>query len=111
METKLLNLAVSRLSDELEKLKAEVVELKSQIAILKANKVVNQITPTINHVEQQLDNNVLLDTKEVLSILGVSFNTLTKLVQQGIIKRVQITKKRIRFTKNSITNFIVAKSS
>jgi len=103
METKLLNLAVGRLSDELEKLKAEVIELKSELARVKSNQSVTQVQST---VPNESDKNVLLDAKEVMLILGISFNTLFKLVKQGLIQRIKINERRIRYPKSAITDYI-----
>ncbi len=103
METKLLNLAVSRLSDELEKLKTEVVEFKNELSRFKSIQPTSQVQ---NTVSTESDKNVLLDAKEVMLILGISFNTLFKLVKQGLIQRIKINERRIRYPKSAITDYI-----
>jgi hypothetical protein len=104
METKLLKLAVSRLTDELEKLKEEFIEFKKQNS---NNRFENHNTPSTIPIDV---NSELLDTNEVKTILGVCFNTLQKLVSGGFIKQIRISKRRIKYTKTSILDFIKTQS-
>ncbi|MBI1836433.1 MAG: helix-turn-helix domain-containing protein [Flavobacteriia bacterium] len=104
METKLLNLAVSRLSDELEKLKAEFEEYKKNNTSNKNEVILSQVHTSVSIKDE------LLDTDEVKTILGVCFNTLQKLVRGGLIKQIRISKRRIKYTKASILEFIKSES-
>ncbi len=104
METKLLKLAVSRLTDDLEKLRSEFDEFKKKSS-LNRNEVI--MTPVYS---SESIKDELLDTDEVKSILGVCFNTLQKLVRGGLIKQIRISKRRIKYTKASILEFIKSES-
>lgn len=103
MEIKLLNLAVSRLSDEIEKLRSELTEVKSELTKVKTTQ---PLTSVIGQTLIESEKNVLLDAKEVMNMLGISFNTLYKLVKQGLIKRIKINQRRIRYEKSSIKEYI-----
>ena len=105
METKLLNLAVNSLSNEVDSLKSQLAELTKEFVKFKSNQGLNPIqSPTPEQIEK--GKNVLLDAKEVMVILGISFNTLFKLVKQGLIKRIKINQRRIRYPQSSITDYI-----
>ena len=75
--------------------------------ILRNNYIIHPIVqsqisvPSVESIKSEL-----LDTKEVLSILGVCFNTLKQLVKKGLIKRVKINERRVRYPKSSILDFI-----
>ncbi len=103
METKMLNLAIGKLSDEVDTLKRQVTELLSEVKILKSNISSEQ---EIKEVKVESNNDILLDTKEVMKILGVCYNSLYKLVREGLIKPIKINQKRVRFTKISILKYI-----
>jgi hypothetical protein len=90
METKLLKLAVSRLTDDLEKLRSEFDEFKKQ-SHNNRNESTNQTSSYPLDIKGEL-----LDTDEVKTILGVCFNTLQKLVTSGLIKQIRISKRRIK---------------
>ncbi len=104
METKLLHKLVSQLNDELEKLRAEFEAYKKEQAVTKSIHPIVQSQISVPSVESIKSE--LLDTKEVLSILGVCFNTLKQLVKKGLIKRVKINERRVRYPKSSILDFI-----
>ncbi len=103
METKMLNLAIGKLSDEVDTLKKQVTELLSEVKRLKSNISSEQ---EIKEVKVESNNDILLDTKEVMKILGVCYNSLYKLVREGLIKPIKINQKRVRFTKISILKYI-----
>ena len=105
METKLLHLAVNSLSNEVDSLKTQLVELHKEFARFKSTQGVHQnYNPTPEQIEK--GKTILLDAKEVMVILGISFNTLFKLVNQGLIKRIKINQQRIRYPQSSITEYI-----
>jgi len=99
----MLNLAIGKLSDEVDTLKRQVTELLSEVKILKSNISSEQ---EIKEVKVESNNDILLDTKEVMKILGVCYNSLYKLVREGLIKPIKINQKRVRFTKISILKYI-----
>lgn len=105
METKLLHLAVNSLSNELDNLKTQLAELHKEFARFKNTQGVNQNpNPTLEQIEK--GKTILLDAKEVMVILGISFNTLFKLVKQGLIKRIKINQRRVRYPQSSIAEYI-----
>ena len=105
METKLLHLAVNSLSNEVDSLKTQLSELHKEFARFKSNQGVHQnCIPTPEQIEK--GKTILLDAKEVMVILGISFNTLFKLVKQGLIKRIKINQRRVRYPQSSIAEYI-----
>ncbi len=105
METKLLHLAVNSLSNEVDSLKTQLSELHKEFARFKSTQGVHQnCNPTPEQIEK--GKTILLDAKEVMVILGISFNTLFKLVKQGLIKRIKINQRRVRYPQSSIAEYI-----
>jgi excisionase family DNA binding protein len=104
METKLLSIAVLQLSTQHDKMLAEIEELKNEIKNLKAHHPVDQTTPNPTIVVE--DKSILLDTKEVMEILGICYNSLDKLVKKGEIKRININQRRVRFPRESVNEYI-----
>lgn len=107
METKLLLFAVSKLTDEVEALKLKVAELSDELVKVKEAK---QYIPVEAPAEIDPAKDILIDTKEVMNMLGICYNSLCKLVKQGFIKRVRINQRRMKYSKTSIINFIHANS-
>lgn len=101
MEIKLLMLALNKLSDEHEKLKAEFSDLKAEIVLLKRQPVQSQTS-----VVPDKANDELLDIKEVRNILGICYNSLSKLVREGLLKPIRINQRRIRFSKAGVMRYI-----
>lgn len=99
----MLNLAIGKLSDEVDTLKKQVLELLKEVSRLKSNVSSEQ---EIKEVKVESNNDILLDTKEVMKILGICYNSLYKLVREGLIKPIKINQKRVRFTKISIMRYI-----
>lgn len=104
METKLLHKLVLQLNDELEKLREEFEAYKKEQTESKSNQVIAQTPISVFSVESIKSE--LLDTKEVLCILGICFNTLKQMVKKGLIKRIKINERRVRYPKSSIIDFI-----
>lgn len=105
METKLLQLAVNSLSNEVDSLKSQLAELNREFAKFKSIYGGNpNPPPTPEQIEK--GKTVLLNAKEVMVILGISFNTLYKLVKQGMIKRIKINQRRVRYPQSSIAEYI-----
>lgn len=102
MNTKLLEFALEGLRKEVEKLQAEVKELKEKVNRGNIPTLIKEISPSIE--------NELLDTKEVLKKLGICYNTLQTIIKKGLIKPLKISKRRVRFSKQSVQNYILSLS-
>ena len=104
MEIKMLMLAIGKLSDEVDTLKLKVADLSDELVKVKEAK---QYIPVESPpVQIDITKDILIDTKEVMNILGICYNSLCKLVKQGHIKRVRINQRRMKYSKNSIESFI-----
>jgi excisionase family DNA binding protein len=103
MEMKLLKLAVERLYDQVEKLNGEIAQLKHEMADLRDKQPAVNLTvpPTVMLVE-----NEYLDTKEVQRMLGVCYNTLRKVVDDGHIKPIRINQRRVRYNKADVIRYL-----
>ena len=103
METKLLNIAVMKLSDDLDETKTKLEQALKEIVELKK-------TCSHHSSEEQkpvpVEEDSLLNIKEVLSKLGICYNSLNKLIKQGLIKPIRINQRRIRFSRSSIIQYI-----
>ena len=107
METKILQLAVNNLMDEVEKLKIELLTLKGELELLRKT---NQFACSPEYSQSEVKADELMNIKEVQSKLGICYNSLNKLVKQGILKPIRINQRRIRFSKLSIIRYIEAAS-
>ena len=107
METKLLLLALGKLTDEVEILKLKVADLSDELVRVKD---VKSTIPNESPAQVDPTKDTLIDTKEVMNMLGICYNSLCKLVKQGFIKRVRINQRRMKYSKTSIVNFIQTNS-
>ena len=74
-EYKILQLAVERLMNDLETLKQDHHALRKEVIELRKQ---NRSHPIMIPEEPKVPDTVLLNTKEVLNILGVCYNTPLK---------------------------------
>ena len=102
-EIKILQLAVERLVNELDKLKIEHEALKKEIEKLRKQ---NRSKAVLIQPDPKVSETSLLDTKEVLRILGVCYNTLQKIVQKGLITPIKISQRRVRYSKAKIVEYL-----
>lgn len=100
MDSKLLELAFLKLSEDLTKALNRIDTLEDEVKILKQN---NQ-NPSVE--VKTVDSDELLNTKDVMLKLGICYNSLAKLIKDGLIKPIRINQRRIRFTKSSILKYI-----
>jgi predicted DNA-binding transcriptional regulator AlpA len=100
MDTKLLELAFLKLSEDLMKALTRIETLEGEVKILKQSNQNSSIE--IKTVE----SDELLNTKDVMLKLGICYNSLAKLIKDGLIKPIRINQRRIRFTKSSILKYI-----
>lgn len=100
MELTLIKLSMERILEKVEILEERNHTLESRIAVLEAEGECQ------NSVDSAPLQDELLDTKEVLRILGISYNTLQVIVRKGMIKPIRINQRRIRFASGDIQNYI-----
>lgn len=101
MDNEILMLALNGLKKEVEDLKVELLELKAQLANVKEEPII----PAEKHVGSTMMDE-LIDTKSVLGILGISYNTLQAIVKKGLLIPLRISPKRIRFTRSNVNRYL-----
>jgi len=102
MELKLLKLAVERLYDQVEKLNSELDMLKQEMA--ETRQVTPETVATVPVSTSFADE--YMDAKEVQRTLGVCYNTLRKVVNDGHIKPIKINQRRIRYSKADVIKYL-----
>lgn len=60
----------------------------------------------ISSTAEQIREDVLMDTKEVLELLGISYNTLQAIVRKQLIKPIRINQRRVRYSRKGILAYI-----
>ncbi len=103
MEIKIFQLALNKLMEEVELLKSQNAELKKQFDDFEVQNKSNTVTVP---VEPTVSETVLLDTKDVLRILGVCYNTLQKIVAKGLLIPIKINQRRVRYSKMRILEYL-----
>jgi predicted DNA-binding transcriptional regulator AlpA len=93
--------------EKVEHLESENVRLNERVLKLEKNTSSNVVQQSIEPFKED----VLLDTKEVLSILGVSYNTLRAIIKNKLIAPIRINQRRIRYSKKAIYAYIESKSN
>ncbi len=105
MDSALIKLSIERLLEKVERLEQENLELIQRVNVLE--NVEHSESEKGEAVQKQnAMQNVLLDTKEVLKILGISYNTLQAIVRKKVLVPIRINQRRVRFTRKSLTNYI-----
>ena len=102
IDIKIFQLAFERLIDEVEVLKEQNKQLRIEVDELKNNK---PIFRTIE-LKNTIPDTVLLDTKEVLQLLGVCYNTLQKIVGKGLLTPIKINQRRVRYSKVKLIEYL-----
>lgn len=97
----MVRLAIERMNEEIEKLKTLVEQQQAEMQELRKVPV---ITTTPNLSTSQEDE--YLDSRDVQKILGVCYNTLQKIVKQGLIKPIRINQRRFRYSKMAVMNYL-----
>lgn len=108
IDVKIFQLAFERLITEVDELKKQNSDLRKDLDELKSQEV--KLPQEIPKPEP-VSSYELLDTKEVLKILGVSYNTLQTIVRRGELKPIRINQRRVRYSKIQIIEFIESKQN
>jgi hypothetical protein len=103
MEIKLLKLAIERLHDQVEQLSVEMGKVKEELAEIKKQnpQSFTHDKPTSMNLEDEYIN-----TKDVQQILGVCYNTLRKVVEDGYLKPIRINQRRVRYNKADVIRYL-----
>lgn len=60
----------------------------------------------ISTTKQETREDVLMDTNEVLELLGISYNTLQAIVRKQLIHPIRINQRRVRYSRNGILTYV-----
>ena len=97
---KLLKLSLERLMQKVEWLEKQSEKLSTRLKTLQQK--YDAAAPTT----KQIGEDVLMDTKEVLELLGISYNTLQAIVRKQLIKPIRINQRRVRYSREGILAYI-----
>ena len=101
MDLKMVNLAIGKLSDDLEKVQGQIKEIFIQISLLKMKK---------NEIEKPQilakPDNEFITLQEVRKILKMSRNSILRMIESNLIRPVRLTSRTIRFVKSEIQELI-----
>ena len=101
MELTMIKLAFERMHQEVEELKAKYSVIESKYLELEESIGTNR---SITIEDKKMDE--LIDTKEVLYYLGICYNTLQSIIQKGLLHPIRINRRRVRFSRNSIQEYL-----
>lgn len=101
METKLLKLAVERLTEDVEQLKVEMKWLKN-LFISKLKKMES----FSGSGENLPPEDKLLDLMQVRKVLNVSRNSVLTMVKEGRLRAVRINQRTIRYSRSEVQALI-----
>lgn len=99
MET-MVRLAIERMNEELEKLKEQVRRQQLEIEEMRNAAPAQQLKVAVPMEDE------FIDTKDVQKILGVCYNTLKQIVQQGLLRPIRINQRRIKYSKESVIAYL-----
>ncbi len=100
MEISILKMAMEHLQKEVNQLKEKSQELEQQVSVLLDEK---QSSKNTSLKQEQGD---LLSMKQVLSLLGICYNTLQSIIKKGLIFPIHITQRRVMFRSANIQEYI-----
>ena len=106
MDLALIKLSIGSLLEKVEHLEEENQEFKARIDKLEEKSISSPVTDEIKEKKED----VLIDTKDVLSILGISYNTLRAMVRRNLLYPIRINQRRVRYSKRAIYDFIASRS-
>ena len=110
MDSALIKLSIERLLEKVERLEKENSELKQRIEAVENKAPLEQKENTVIEIVQERED-VLIDTKEVLQILGISYNTLRAIIRRKLILPIRINQRRVRYSKKAIREFIESRKT
>jgi predicted DNA-binding transcriptional regulator AlpA len=102
MNLKLIELVLDGLASKIEIIEMRNSEMAERLEKLEAG---TPSVPKEDCKEIALEDS-LIDTKEVLEILGVCYNTLQTIVGKKLLNPIRISPRRIRYSKKDVLNYI-----
>jgi len=96
----MVKLAIERMHEELERLKGVVQRQQEEIEELK------KAAPIIVQETTSSKEDEYLDSRDVQKILGVCYNTLQKIVKQGLIRPIRINQRRFRYSRLAVASYL-----
>jgi len=106
MDLALIKLSIERLLEKVERLESDNSQLKKRIELLESH------IPTHEVIKfDKSEEDTLIDTKEVLHILGISYNTLRAIVRKNLILPIRINQRRVRYSKKAIKEYIESRKT
>ena len=100
-QQQLIQLAIKALVADMDTLKSETAILRLEVSALKKHQI-----PAISTKEKEGNKDELLTLLEACAILGISRSSFIRLVNDGIIKPVKINLRTLRYSRNSLMEFI-----
>lgn len=106
MDLTLIKLSLERLHEKITILENQNSDLLLRIEELEKSSQ-KEVSKKSNLSPRE---DTLIDTKEVLRILGISYNTLRSIVRKNLILPIRINQRRVRYSKKAIFNYIESRS-
>lgn len=103
----MLKLTIEGLAAKVSRLEKRNKKLSKRIARMEQEEK-NEMQQIKQEKVQKDDE--LLDTSEVLKILGISYNTLRAIIEKKLILPIRINQRRVRYSKRAIYAYIAAQS-
>ena len=100
---------VLRLQNKLDELSNRVKRLEEFWEEKEVTEKSENTTEIESSVEKPLEDE-LINTKKVLQILGMSYNTLQGIINKGKLKALRISPRKIRFKRSDLNAYIVSLS-
>jgi predicted DNA-binding transcriptional regulator AlpA len=97
MDLKMINLAIGKLSDDMEKIKEQMKEVFIQLTSLKTYKA-----EPVHQVETRQHSTEFITLMDIMKILKMSRNSVLTLIRKGLIREIRFTKRTIRYNKSEV---------
>ncbi len=106
MNLELIQLTIQGLAAKVANLEKRNQKLIKRIKKIEKRSV---LSPLTNDAEQ-LEEDILIDTKEVLGMLGICYNTLQTIVNRNLLTPIRISARRLRYSKQAVVQYINSRS-
>ena len=103
MDKTLILLSIEQLFSKFQKLEEKINIIENNLKSLETPK--KQQTTTSPIKDQ------LIDTKEVLKMLGICYNTLQSIIRKKLISPIKISPRRVRYSQKAILTYIEKQKS